>query len=154
MKLLFHCADRKVDVLDPVNYDKKAIYLSGDSFISALGQWLYIFDRDELLKSFPSMRTVRTRGMDAAVMRCVDPIGVVCYLFRSDPLGVEYVIDEPVDVGKHAVGVACNFNMCKGMLETWLQNYALNDGVLMAKQKVDLAEQHQGTRHNPWIART
>ena len=130
-RLLFHTCEHMTDVLDPEKYDEKCVCLSEGTFISALGEWLYIFDYDELFRNFTTFKTIKTEGLRAIPqLYFKNPKESITY--NSLHLGSEVRISEPIDVKRYAISVACNFNSCKGFLE-----YRFND-LLIKRELVDL----------------
>jgi hypothetical protein len=115
---LYHVVDKRVDVLDPVNYVGNAICLSKNCFVGILGSFLYIFDYDVLKSNF-EIHEVSSGGYhytcngmrkhEGAYQRAI-------YKYESIPLIKEYRIYEPIDVNKYAISVAENFNVGKGEL--------------------------------------
>ena len=119
--LIYHTSEHKVNVLDPDNYKEKAICFSKEAFISALGEWLYIFDYDELITKYNIVR------MDSSGCTSISFLPNEQHLrFKSQPLGIEYRVFTPIDVELYALGVAKNFNILRGCVEEMLSDRALN----------------------------
>lgn len=118
MKLLYHVCDYKVDILYPNNYGSDAIFLSENNFICALGRFLYIFDY-EVLKEFFNIENRSSAGLG---IYNKSNLTKTYYHFMSKYLGKEYLIREPIDVNKFALGVAVNFDVCMGKFEEFFMD--------------------------------
>ena len=116
MDLLFHTSKYKTSVLDPAKYNEKCIYLSKGSFVSALGEWLYIFDYNILSKYFEIKHQYSGGIFYNFKTSDYDP-KPYSFRYESKPLEVEYMIYESIDVEKFSIGVAENFNICEGIMQ-------------------------------------
>ena len=116
-RLLFHVCDFKTDILDPKNYSKNAICLSEDAFVGSLGQWLYIFEYDMLVKNF-NIQECTSGGAFRFISSHYNPFKK--YKFESNHLEKEYRIHRPINIKENAIGVVKNFNILKGELSTYL----------------------------------
>ncbi len=128
MRLLFHCCEFKVDVIDPKSYAEDAICLSEESFVGALGSFLYIFDFNHLQRHF-NMQRLSSGGYDMLI----NGMGNKDYRYSSKRLGHEFRIHSPIDVKRHCLGVAENFNVLKGTLEEYVS------GEVMQRECIDFS---------------
>ena len=119
-KLLFHCSEFNVKILDPINYSENAICFSENSFVSALGQWLYIFEYEILNNNF-GLKQLNSGGL-TSYYKGMD----ISYKFASKPLGKEYRIFYKIDVEKYALFVVENFNVLDGVFESRFQEEIIN----------------------------
>ena len=115
-KLLFHVSNERFDVLKPQG-SQGCICFSGDTFISNFGQWVYIFNFQELNSRF-HIEKISSGG---AVQLCM-PDSTTYYRYESKPLGYEYRVYEPISVNEFAVGVAEHWNHLDGKLEKVLMD--------------------------------
>ena len=116
-KLLFHVSRKKHNVLMPkpgkkhgVKKYEKCVCFSMDKFISYFGQWIYIFDY-EYLKGLFKIIKKESRGLQT-----ITTDDKKKYTYEATHLGFEYRIFKPIDVNKHAISVAKNYNCLEG---TW-----------------------------------
>lgn len=116
-RLLYHTSEFKVDWLDPESYFEKAICFSEGTFISSLGHWLYIFDFDHLKNHFYLEQ--KASGGQAHDWNT----RYAKYYYESQKLGLEFRVKERIHVPTHALGVAENFNVLKGVLRIRLKNH-------------------------------
>jgi hypothetical protein len=121
-RLLYHVSDQKVDILDPRESPLGCICFSEGTFLGYLGQFLYIFDYETLNKEY-GIELIPSGGLNVQM-----EIDRTQYFFRSQLLGKEYRCYLPIEVKKHALDVAENFNILKGevykRLNGELFNYA------------------------------
>ena len=112
-RLLFHVCDFKVNFLNPEKYPTKAICLSEDTFVGAIGQYLYIFEYETLDKYY-NIEVIPSGGQYCFIKKREKE-----YSFVSDSLGKEFRIYNSIDVNKHALGITKNFNVLKGILKKY-----------------------------------
>jgi len=120
--LLIHTTKVKVDVLQPskiMDHERPYICFSLNQFISHFGQYIYLFIKEDMEQKF-RIKKVPSGGLEATAMfyRLGEPIE---YKYGSRDLGDEYRIYEPVDIGRHCIGILTDFNYMEGRLETRLQ---------------------------------
>ncbi len=71
-----------------------------------------MFEKSVLEKNF-YIGTYRTGGVEVSQMVGYEK----SYKYKSDDLGLEYRIYQPIDVQHYCLGVITNFNHIKGILE-------------------------------------
>lgn len=124
-RLLYHVAESNVPVLYPWNYACKVICLSEDEFLCCLGEWLYIFDFDDLHRNFPVQRIENAGGLTVSRQtRACE------YRYASPPLPVEYRIHQPIVVAEHAIAVARNFAADRGEIVRRVGQYVVSKEAL------------------------
>lgn len=125
-RLLYHVSDKRHDILDPIESPLGCICFSEGAFVGYFGEFLYIFEYEVLLKNYDIV-LMPSNGLNARVLA-----GKHSYVFTGQLLGKEYRSYLPVDVNKHALDVAENFNVLKGVLEKRLQGEIIN------RERIDL----------------
>jgi len=131
MDLYFHVSEERHGILRPTKNDnyEECICLSLNCFISYLGQYVYIFDRATLDKTF-HVREIATSGYAGMIGNGYQGRSI---RFKGQSLGNEYRIYDPIDVEKFAIGVFEHFNHTRGIVEQYL------DGELMSSIRTDVA---------------
>jgi hypothetical protein len=131
--LLIHTSDKKVDILIPqkiLGYENKpCICFSLNQFISFFGGYVYLFEKSVLEKNF-EIKIFLSGGVE-----CITSVGYQTYNYRSQDLGQEFRIYQPIDVQQYGIGIITNFNHMKGILEQKLYDEIIN------RETIDLDKQ-------------
>lgn len=133
--LLIHTSNVRVDVLEPnklPGFDRPCICFSLNQFISFFGEYIYLFKKDILEKNF-FIEKVPTEGVGLYDEVNVNRITIE-YRYRSDKLGNEFRIYDPIDVQRYGLGVVTNFNHLKGVLEKRMGDRIIREMVDFSKQ--------------------
>jgi hypothetical protein len=134
--LLIHTSDKKVDILMPSKVDgveRPCICFSLNQFIPFFGDYVYLFERDELVDKF-KVGKYPTKGVEQASKLFHPKTGEeISYRYQSGDLGWEYRIYEPVDVQRYAIGVITNFNHMQGVLEEKFGNFLIERMIDLSK---------------------
>lgn len=109
MDILCHVSDKRFGILMPNN--DNVIYFSENTFISYFGKFLYLFDKNILVKKYGAMK--QSSG-SLGFTRMVSPNEH--YYFKSKDLGVEWIVHTPIDVEKDCLGVLEHWNHMGGVI--------------------------------------
>jgi len=116
--LLIHTSNIKVDILKPSKSsgsDRPSICFSSNQFISFFGEYIYIFKKKVLEENF-FVDSLPSKGVGLYMTESLRYIPIE-YKYRSQDLGIEFRIYQPIDVPRYCLGVVTNFNHLKGVLE-------------------------------------
>lgn len=114
MTILCHVSNEKHDILIPQK-PENAICFSEDKFVTYFGQYLYLFDLDVLTQNF-NIRKVLTEGCQGSCFLHSEYHQNEVLKYKSQPLGYEWRIYEPVDVDRFALGVIEHWNHMQGII--------------------------------------
>ena len=124
--MLIHTSDVKVSTLDPsFSKGEKCIYLA-EKIIPDLGKFVYVFPEEYLLASHRSNKRPTQGFFNHQRHRFNE------YHYRSQPLGEEIQIFDPINVKRFAVAVIEMYCSTKGRLDTLL------NGEIMSREMINL----------------
>jgi len=133
--LLIHTSNVRVDILEPQKlpgYDKLCICFSLNQFVSYFGEYVYLFDRIILEKNF-YVEVLPSGGVECSIRLRFDKE----YRYRSEDLGQEFRIYEPIDVQRYGIGIITNFNHLKGNLEERINHEVIR------KEQIDFSNSNK-----------
>ena len=116
--LLIHTSDKKVDILKPnkiSEWDKPCICFSLNQFVSFFGEYIYLFQKKILEENF-FVEKVLSKGVGSSSTTYFKHVPTK-YRYRSEDLGYEFRVYQPIDAQRYCLGIITNFNHLKGVLE-------------------------------------
>jgi hypothetical protein len=117
MTILCHVSEEKVSILKPIN---GYVYFSEDCFISMFGRYLYLFDKDLLIKKYGAKKQNSTSACAVLAMTpyasIKEPVNYDRLYFFSDQLGIEWVVSEDIDVIRDSLGILEHWNHMRGVI--------------------------------------
>ena len=109
--ILIHVSDVKVGTLVPG--PDGVVYLSEGCFISHFGKYVYLFDKDSLMRSGLPIVEAYSDGLYAQLESHTRDWSVS---FKSKPLGKEFQVASRIDVKRYALGVVEHWNHLDGQV--------------------------------------